>query len=436
MSSLNKKVCVIGAGASGIVSCKTLLEQGVAFDCYEKGSYIGGLWKYENDNGQSSAYRSLHINTSRQMMAYSDFPMPESYPDYPHHSLIYRYFGDYVDHFGFRDKIQFNTEVKDISPLPGNRYLVATSKGKKEYDAVMVCNGHHWNPKFPSFPGKFSGKTLHSHFYKTFEGFEGNRVLIVGIGNSAVDIACELCKVASRTVISTRSGAYILPKYFFGIPADHLAGPPLPFLPIALQRAVLGAVLYISSGDQSKYGIPKPKRKLLQEHPTVSQELPSLVGHGKITIKPNIAELMGDTVLFQDGSSEDFDIIIYATGYNIRFPFLKDEVVSVIDNVFPLYKKVVHPEWQNLFFIGLIQPLGPVMPLAELQASWVVKLIKGEVALPDKKFMLREIDSDRREMIKRYGTSSRHTLQVDFYPYQRLLIDEISGKKSSKGIFA
>lgn len=436
MSTAGKKVCIIGAGASGMVCCKTLQEQGIAFDCYEKGSYLGGLWRYDNDSGASSAYKSLHINSSRQVMAFSDFPMPEDYPDYPHHSLILKYFESYADHFGIRDKITFNTEVLDVQPLPDNRYRVTTSRGKKDYDAVIVCNGHHWDPKYASFPGNFSGDIMHSHFYKSQEGFQDKRVLIVGIGNSAVDIACELSKVASRTVISTRSGAYIIPKYFFGIPVDHLTGPPLPFMPLPIQRAVLGTVLFIASGDQEKYGIPKPKRELLREHPTVSQELPALVGHGRITIKPNIRELKGVNVAFEDGTEEPFDMIILATGYKVNFPFLKDGVVTVRDNVISLYHKVVHPDHPNLYFIGLIQPLGPVMPLAELQAKWVTKLISGECHLPPRDVMGKEIEKDRQEMIKRYGSSTRHTLQVDFYPYKELLKKEMKRYKTRRALFA
>ena len=88
------KVCIIGAGSSGIVTGKTLSQSGIDFDCYEKGSFIGGVWKYNNDNDLSSAYKSLHINTSKQMMSFSDFPMPNNYPDYPHHSLIFDYFNE------------------------------------------------------------------------------------------------------------------------------------------------------------------------------------------------------------------------------------------------------------------------------------------------------------------------------------------------------
>ena len=225
------KVCIIGAGASGIAACKTLQDHHIDFDCYEKGSDIGGLWWYGNDNGQNSIYRSLCINTSKQMMSYSDFPMPADYPVYPDHALVHQYFSNYVDHFKFRDKIKFKTTVTAIKKT-GDKYSVSTDKdASQEYDAGIVCNGHHWNPVFASFDGKFDGEILHAHDYKTAEKFHNKKVLVIGIGNSAVDIACELSNVSEKVMISTRSGAYIIPKYLFGIPTDHISRPPFAYAP-------------------------------------------------------------------------------------------------------------------------------------------------------------------------------------------------------------
>lgn len=415
------KVCIIGAGASGIAACKVMQDHQIDFDCYEKGSDVGGLWWFNNDNGQSSIYKSLCINTSKQMMAYSDYPMPDDYPDYPHHSLIHRYFSDYVKHFGFRDKIQFKTAVTQVAPA-GEKYAVTTDRGNTTlYDAVLVCNGHHWNPRLADFKGTFEGKTLHAHDYKSIDGFEDKDVLIVGIGNSAVDIACELTTVARKVVISTRSGAYIIPKYLFGVPTDHISKPPLAYAPLAIQRLALQTALQINVGKQENYGVPTPKRPILAEHPTISQDLLNKVGHGKIKIKPNIQELQGRSVLFEDGSTETFDVIIHCTGYRITFPFFDDNFLKVNDNDIQLYHKVVSPEHKNLFFLGLIQPLGAIMPLSEAQAKWVAALLTGKSSLPSKEKMLKVIEKDRREMGKRYKSSARHTVQVDFYPYKRLL---------------
>lgn len=419
---LEKKVCIIGAGSSGITAAKALHEANIDFDCFEKGSNIGGNWLYNNDNGVSSAYHSLHINTSKQLMAFSDFPMPDDYPDYPGHQLIYTYFENYINHFGFRDKITFNTSVEKIEKLAANHYLVYTDKfPPKEYSDVFIANGHHWSIKMPEFPGNFSGEILHSHHYKTYHHFQDKKVLIVGIGNSAVDIAGELTTVSRSVTVSTRSGAHILPKYLFGVPTDHLSKPPLAFAPLSIQRLALKLSLFLNVGNQTNYGLPKPKRKLLGEHPTISQEFLNKVGHGKICIKPNIAKLDGNMVYFEDGTSSYFDVIIYCTGYKIEFPFLPKELFNVENNEMPLYEYTVDTQNPGLYHIGLIQPLGAVMPLAELQAVWIANIISGKTKLPTKEFMQKWITNNRNAMRKRFGNSTRHTLEVEFFPFMKKL---------------
>lgn len=419
---MNKNVCIIGAGSSGIVAAKTLLEANIPFDCFEKGSNIGGNWLYDNDNGLSSAYYSLHLNTSKQLMAYSDFPMPDSYPDYPNHKLVFKYFDDYVEKFGVRDKISFNTTIEKIERIDNQKFLVYTDKyPPKTYTEIIVANGHHWSPKWAHFDGNFTGKISHSHAYKKYEGFENLRVLIIGIGNSAVDIACELTTVASSVTVSTRSGAYIIPKYLFGKPSDHLTRPPLGYAPLFLQRLALNIALRLNVGKQSNYGMPVPDRSILKEHPTISQEFLNKVGHGKIAVKPNVKNFKEKEVFFTDGTSAEYDHIIFSTGYKIDFPFFEEKFFKVENNGLELYQYVVSPEHPGVYFIGFVQPIGAVMPLAEMQALWVSKLIDGTKTLPDKDKMKEWILNNKKKMQARYGHATRHTLEVDFFPYKRRL---------------
>ena len=133
------KACIIGAGSSGIAAAKALHERSIAFDCFEKSDRVGGNWVFGNKNGMSSAYEGLYINTSRDRMQYSDFPMPRSYPDFPHHSQIARYFDQYVDHFGFRSRILFETGV-ERAWLEGKRWRVKLSSGEERtFDALLVA---------------------------------------------------------------------------------------------------------------------------------------------------------------------------------------------------------------------------------------------------------------------------------------------------------
>jgi dimethylaniline monooxygenase (N-oxide forming) len=425
-----QKVCVIGAGSSGIATCQVLAARGIPFDCYEKGSEVGGNWRFENDNEMSSAYRSLHINTSRGLMAYRTYPMPDDYPDYPSHFQIARYFDDYVDHFGLREKIRFRTEVKGVVPVDGEWEVTVEGRngasGSHRYRAVLVANGHHWDARWPepAFSGaaEFEGEQMHVHHYREADVLPGKRVLVLGIGNSATDIAVESSRIADRTFLAMRRGAYVMPKYLNGKPTDEAASKLLTMMPLPVQRFVLARMLGLTAGDMTAYGLPAPDHKLLQAHPTVSAELLSRLGHGDIEVKPNIECFPGGrTVRFSDGSEEEIDLVIYCTGYRISFPFLDEQLVSADDNRLPLYRRVVSVEHPGLYFIGFIQPLGAIMPLAEAQAEWVADLLGGRGTLPSPSEMQAEIAAEERKMRKRYIASKRHTIQVDFQPYLREL---------------
>jgi cation diffusion facilitator CzcD-associated flavoprotein CzcO len=434
--SVPTRVCVIGAGSSGIAACQVLKERGIDFDCFEKGSGVGGNWRYRNDNGMSAAYESLFINTSRMLMEYASYPMPEELPDYPHHTQIAAYFDDFVDHFGFRDRIRFRTEVTRVEPAAeGPGWDVTTDDGEtRRYWAVMVANGHHWNPRWPDppYPGEFWGEETHAHSYDTPEGYEGANVLVLGIGNSATDIAVELSRIAKTTQLAMRRGAWVLPKYIAGKPLDQSNPAPALFsrLPLAAQRALFMRSVKPIQGPMESYGLPTPDHKLLEAHPTISAELLGRIGHGRIAIRPNIERLEGDRVRFEDGSVAPVDKIIYCTGYRITFPFLGKEIADPDHNRIDLYRRVVHPTREGLYFIGLVQPLGAIMPLAEAQSHWVADLLEGKARLPERERMQHAIDREWRRMQRRYVRSDRHTIQVDFFPHLR---DIARGRKLRRG---
>ncbi len=429
---------MIGAGSSGIASCQVLHARGIEFDCFEKGSGVGGNWRYENDNGMSSAYASLFINTSRRMMAYASYPMPESYPDYPHHSQIAAYFDDYVDHFGFRDRIRFNTLVERVAPDAGRWRVTLDDGTDSSYDAVLVANGHHWNPRYPEppFPGQetFTGEAIHAHHYREpDERFRDRNVLVLGIGNSATDIAVETSRHSRITYLAMRRGAHVLPKYIGGVPTDELGSDLMSRLPRAISTRMLARRLRSIQGDMEDYGLPKPDHRLGEAHPTVSSELLPRIGHGRISVKPNIARIDGGTVHFTDGTSAEVDTIVWCTGYSISFPFLPSDVIAPRENHVPLYRRVVPPERPGLYFIGLVQPLGAIMPVAELQSEWVADLLEGRAALPEEPEMRAEITREEREMRQRYVASPRHTIQVDFHPYMRQLRAERKRVRANEG---
>ena len=219
-----------------------------------------------------------------------------------------------------------------------------------------------------------------------------------------------------------RRGAWIIPKYVKGVPTDELASDLITRLPLPLLRTFYKRTLKTAVGHPTDFGLPEPDHKLAEAHPTISSDLLPRLGHGDITVKPNIAEFPGGRqVRFADGSTEELDLIIYCTGYKITFPFFDAGQLDAPDNRIPLYRRVAHPELPGLFFIGLIQPLGAIMPIAEAQSEWVADLLEGKVELPDQERMRRVIEREDRRMARRYVASKRHTIQVDFMPYMRTI---------------
>lgn len=418
------EVCVIGAGSSGVTVAKALHQRGVAFDCFEKGSDIGGMWRYENDNGLSSAYASLHIDTSRDNLGYSDFPISKSMPDFLSHAQFLKYLESYADHFGIRKLITFKTAAEAVKEAPNGRWNVHLSTGEvRTYDKVIIANGHLWDPRTPAFPGEFSGEAIHSHYYRTAAPFEGKSVLVVGLGNSAVDIAVDLARRARSVTMSTRRSAWIMPKYLMGHPVDQWSGflSRRLHLPTRVTRKIMSRLIRLGVGDQRRFGLRRPQHPMWREHATLSQELLPYLGHGWISIKPNVSRLDGKEIAFEDGSRNSFDAIIYATGYKITFPFLdKCTFVSETDTRH-LYRRMISVKHPGLIFAGLLQHVGPTIPLVEIQGRWLAAVLSGDIDLPDIDTQRIEIAAHRKRQRETYLDSDRYALEVDARIYSRQL---------------
>lgn len=428
------KVCIIGAGCSGFTTAKRLKDYRIDYDCFEKSDDIGGNWYFNNPNQMSSCYESLHIDTSKWRLAFEDYPVPESWPDFPHHSQLQQYFRDYVDHFELRNTITFNTSVEKAQRIDGHRWAVSLSTGEtKQYDALIVCNGHHWNLRWPNYPGNFDGYQVHSHNYRTPFApydFRGKRVLIVGAGNSAMDISSEISQrpIAKKLFISMRRGVWVLPKYIDGEPADKVALPD--WMPekigLNLARNKIKKVI----GQMETYGLPKPDHEPLDGHPSVSGEFLTRVGSGDINPKGAIEKLDKDGVVFKDGTREEIDAIVWATGYNVSFPFFDDPALLPIENKFPLYKRMIKPGYPTLFFMGLAQPLPTLVNFAEQQSKLVAAYLSGEYTVPSDTEMERVTRADEEHHLSRFYESARHTMQLDFNKYVKDLHKELKrGKK-------
>ena len=422
---LSARVCVIGAGSSGIAAAKNLLQVGLRnIVVYEKNEAIGGNWLYSPRLSHSSVYETTHIISSKTLSQFDDYPMPDDYPDYPSHKQVLAYFENYARHFGVIPYIRFNTEVTKAEKQPDETWKITLNDGTVEtFDYLIVANGHHWDPRMPSYPGEFTGEMLHSHAFKSAAPFRDKRVLVVGGGNSACDIAVETSRVSAFTAISFRRGYYIVPKFSLGKPTDVMAAK-INWLPRPLYSAALKLSLWMNIGDYRDYGLERPKHGLLQAHVTVNSELLYYLRHGKIHPRRDVARFEGNTVHFVNGKAEDYDVVICATGFNISFPFFDKSFLDFSEGKdVPLYLLTIHPDHPSLFFVGLVQPLGSIWPLSDLQSKLAANAIIGNYTPPAdiRERIARDLAYRRRHYVK----SPRHSVEVEYFPYRKALLREI-----------
>ena len=419
-------VAVIGAGSSGLAVLRALRRQGLAVDGFEKGSDIGGVWRYENDNGLSGAYASLRTNVSRTRMAYPSFPMPVSDADFPSHAEMAAYLEAYAEENGLRQFIRFFTTIECMAPGPDGTWCVRLSDGSmRRYRAVVVAIGVFWCPRMPKYPGNFEGELLHSHDYRTPEPFARRRVLVVGAGQSAAEIAVEVSGVAERTSMSVRGGAHVIPRWIAGKPYDRFDVAPFNLMSWRLLNFIFALRASRELGPVP-LSWPTPARRILEGIPIVSSDLVPAVHRGKVIVKPAIDRLMANGVRFVDGSEEPVDSIVYATGYRISLPFLSSTGMSTNGRDFPLYRRIVPPNQEGLFVAGFVDAPGGLLPVVETQGEWIAAVLAGRLRLPDSDQMSRMIKTAERRTRQRFPGQSSDSIRCDPHAYRRLLRSDLA----------
>lgn len=445
-SATRKRVAVIGAGASGICAAKVLKDYGFDVSVFEMGSNIGGMWCYRNDNGLSSAYRTLHINTSKSVTQFSDFPFDDDVQSFPDHVDMHQYLVKYADHFGVTPLIRFNTPVESIEPTTsassngngnGNgdgsdrspKWQVRTARsGVEVFDSVVVATGHLHVPRHvPQFKDEFQGEYLHSHYYEEPDNYVGKRVCVVGVGNSACDIASDLCVTSKRCVIVARSGVMILPKLIFGKPFTDLSMRlQRPWIPYGVRRRIVQIMTWLIHGDMEQLGFKKPDKRV---HTTSNGTIVTDIAYRRITVKQGIERIRGKRLYFADGSDDEFDVLIGATGYKTDLSFLSAGAIEQDDNQITLYQRIVPPASPGLYLLGYFNTDTALNYIFEHQAHWVAAVETGEAVLPVEADMNQAVTERRQWVADVYRGSPRHHLEEESVPYLQALRQSLKAMK-------
>lgn len=422
MSERAERICVVGGGPAGLCVAAALKRRGLPFDLLEEGRDFGGIWDVDRD--RTPMYESAHFVSSRTRSGLPGFPMPDHFPDYPRHDQVLAYVRAFADRHGLRPHATFGARVARAVPDADGGWTVRREDGhEREYAALCVATGANWHPRVPELPGSFDGEVRHTFTYRSAEELRGRRVLVVGAGNSGCDIACDAARVAERTLLSVRRGYHFVPKYVFGKPADVFAHES-PRLPAWLEERVFGLVLRLLVGDLTRYGLPRPDHRVLASHPIMNTRVLHHLGHGDLEVRPDVAELAGDSVRFVDGGSDRVDLVLLATGYERRYPFLPEEELDRRDGALDLYLNVFHRRLPTLAFIGVFETDGAAYGLFGLQADLVAGYLadrlagRGAAARFDAR---RATDRPDLRGGRRYLQSERHLHYVRGNTYERLL---------------
>lgn len=425
-------VAVIGAGPAGLAVAQALAARGVEFTVFETGSGVGGNWRYESDSGRSSAYESLRTNVSRQRTSFRCYRLPLHGPAFLSHVEMLEYLERFTDRFGLRPHIQFRTEVTEVRSDSGGWAVTAGHKDPVRFDAVVVATGYNSIPLYPDLPGTFDGLELHTHEYRTAAPFDDRRVVVIGLGCSATELACEIATVARSVTIAMRASRNVIARRIGPMPLDWIDTRASSLIPWRWRRHLFRPFIRMASGNQIEAGLPAPPKRVGDDPLTTCDGLPAAVRSGHVRLAPAATALLGDGVRFADGSEQAADAVLYGTGYRIEFPFLSRELQCPTYARAPLYRGIVSLAAPNLFYAGLVFAHGALTPVFEAQANWLGDVLAGRLSLPAAETMSESVARD--ESIRARDFDPRHGMFWDRLRYIRALETESRNARRRPGV--